>query len=286
MGDSVRSVLLAPVPALPQVEPMFRVTQIDPSMMSPLYQKFRNILVLQLDSTLTDGARLGFRRNCWATPQLVIMLRASSVTEIKEAFMQQRQSIVDGIMQAEMQRFQRAQRAQQDNQIVRKMEEKYHYHMVLPEGFIFAVQEECFCWLRKETKYWGQHVMLYTEPYTDTNQFTTAYIRQLRDRYTRQYVLGRADSSRAMVDDRYYPVENRRYDFPSSPYAVELRGLWGLFGDPGDKMGGPFVSYTFLDTLNRQVVCVDGFLYAPANEKRDLLRQVEAILLSVKPLKP
>ena len=46
-------------------------------------------------------------------------------------------------------------------------------------------------------------------------------------------------------------------------------------------MGGPFVSYTLLDTVYNRVVTVDGFLYAPSDPKRDLLRQVEAILKSL-----
>ena len=46
-------------------------------------------------------------------------------------------------------------------------------------------------------------------------------------------------------------------------------------------MGGPFVSYTLLDTVYNRVVTLDGFLYAPSDPKRDLLRQVEAILKSL-----
>ena len=62
---------------------------------------------------------------------------------------------------------------------------------------------------------------------------------------------------------------------------MEARGLWGLFGHPGDLMGGPFVSYTLLDTVYNRVVTLDGFLYAPSDPKRDLLRQVEAVLHSM-----
>jgi len=85
-----------------------------------------------------------------------------------------------------------------------------------------------------------------------------------------------------MIDDRYYPVSYKSCFFPNSPYSVEARGLWGLFGHPGDLMGGPFVSYTLLDTVYNRVVTLDGFLYAPSDPKRDLLRQLEAILKSFK----
>ena len=280
LGDTLRSVLLAPVPSLPQTEPMFRVSQVNAASFNAVYQKFRNILILQTDSTLPEPV-MSVARDRWATPQIVITLRAANREALCAAFSEQRDVVVDYIMQAEMKRFQRAQRAQQDNYIVRQMEERYRMSMVFPEGFVFAVSEPDFCWLRKETKYWGQHVMVYREPYTDKSQFSKDYICQLRNRYTREHVQGTTDSSYILIDDRFYPVEQEVCAFPNASYAVKTSGLWGLFSS-SDRMGGPFVSFTFLDSLHQQVVCVDGFLYAPSDEKRDLLRQVEAILLSVR----
>ncbi|HNZ72795.1 MAG TPA: DUF4837 family protein, partial [Prolixibacteraceae bacterium] len=62
-------------------------------------------------------------------------------------------------------------------------------------------------------------------------------------------------------------------------YAVEVRGLWQV---ENDFMGGPFVSLSILDVLKRRVVTVEGFVYAPANKKRNLLQQVEAMAYSLK----
>ncbi|PKO95255.1 MAG: hypothetical protein CVU14_11815 [Bacteroidetes bacterium HGW-Bacteroidetes-9] len=59
--------------------------------------------------------------------------------------------------------------------------------------------------------------------------------------------------------------------------AVEMRGLWEV---RKDFMGGPFVSYTFVDKKNNLVVTLDGYVYAPNEAKRDFLKQVQAILLS------
>ena len=56
----------------------------------------------------------------------------------------------------------------------------------------------------------------------------------------------------------------------------------GLWETVGDIMGGPFVSYTVLDEKHNRVITLDAFLYAPADKKRDLLRQIESILLYMK----
>jgi hypothetical protein len=62
-------------------------------------------------------------------------------------------------------------------------------------------------------------------------------------------------------------------------YAAELRGQWKL---ENDFMGGPFVNLSILDVLQNRVVTLDGFVYAPSKDKRNFLRQVEAMLHSIK----
>ena len=46
-------------------------------------------------------------------------------------------------------------------------------------------------------------------------------------------------------------------------------------------MGGPFVNITQLDEKRNRIVTVEGFVYAPGNDKRDLLQQVEAIIYTL-----
>ena len=50
----------------------------------------------------------------------------------------------------------------------------------------------------------------------------------------------------------------------------------------GDYMSGPFVSYTFVEPNSNNIVTLMGYVYLPNKEKRDLLRQLEAILYSAR----
>ena len=45
-------------------------------------------------------------------------------------------------------------------------------------------------------------------------------------------------------------------------------------------MGGPFISDAFLSADGKNVIVIEGFVYAPKYDKRDYLRQVEAIIYS------
>ena len=46
-------------------------------------------------------------------------------------------------------------------------------------------------------------------------------------------------------------------------------------------MGGPFVSHARVDRPNGRVVVVEGFIYAPQKNKRELMRQMEAALYTL-----
>ena len=59
---------------------------------------------------------------------------------------------------------------------------------------------------------------------------------------------------------------------------AELRGLWRT---ENAFMGGPFLSYTVLDEKRNRVVTAEGFVFAPSLDKRNYVRELEAIIQSV-----
>ena len=56
---------------------------------------------------------------------------------------------------------------------------------------------------------------------------------------------------------------------------VELRGFWDV---KNDFMGGPFVSYTTVDTTTQRVFTIDCYVYSPKNHKRNYMRELEHLL--------
>ena len=53
-----------------------------------------------------------------------------------------------------------------------------------------------------------------------------------------------------------------------------------MFG--GGSMGGPFYSHTRVDEVNKRVVTVEGFVFAPSKRKRNYIRLLEAAVYTVK----
>jgi hypothetical protein len=77
-----------------------------------------------------------------------------------------------------------------------------------------------------------------------------------------------------MKTESQFPVIFREMA-KNSTYMVEMRGLWKL---ENAFMGGPFISHTMLDEKNNRVITVEGFVYAPSLDKRNYVRELEAIL--------
>ena len=56
-------------------------------------------------------------------------------------------------------------------------------------------------------------------------------------------------------------------------------GLWEMVGD---AMGGPLVRRVVKDSVAGKSLVLDAFVYAPEMDKRNKMREMEAVLLTVK----
>jgi hypothetical protein len=277
LGDSLHSVLMQPVWGLPQIEPMFLLSQVSENYFKDAYKKQRNIILFSIDASL-EQERITVNHDVWATPQLLIQVKAKNEQQAAEALSKYEKTIIKYLLNADMKRFQRAQRSNQYFHISNEVGRLFNISIVIPEGFSFAKKDSNFVWLRKDTKEWTQNLMVYTENYTDTNQLKNKHIIRLRDFHTQRNVFGGIDSSYIAVEDKHIPTLSEYVEFKEG-YTIRTVGLWEMVND---FMGGPFVNMTILDKKNNRIVTLDGFLYAPSDHKRDFLRQLEAILLSVK----
>ena len=62
-------------------------------------------------------------------------------------------------------------------------------------------------------------------------------------------------------------------------YTLEARGIWEM---ENDYMGGPFITYLVHDPNKNELIFLDGFLYAPGQDKRDHIMALEHIFKSLR----
>ena len=74
------------------------------------------------------------------------------------------------------------------------------------------------------------------------------------------------------------PMTVSQYEYNKKHYAILIRGLWTAVND---FMAGPFILNVVLDQERQRVIYMMGYVYAPEEEKRNLLRQVESVVFSM-----
>ena len=156
------------------------------------------------------------------------------------------------------------------------LERKFGIRLTIPTSYSLDVDTTNFVWL--ENKGRGdaiQSILIYTYDKPDI-ELTSDFIFAKRNQFTKQFVSGPKDDSYMAVESQ--AIAYRREIKVNDINVIELRNLWKM---ENDFMGGPFVSFTFIDEENNKVINIDGFVYAPQFDKRDYLRQLEAILNSV-----
>lgn len=279
-GDAVKSVFAAPLDMLPQPESKFDLRPVEENNFSSLLETHRNILMVYIDPQ-HEETRLETRRDIWSYPQRVVRIYAPDVPALEETLQRNSRRLVDLYLETERERLQNAYAMMTNDQVRNAIKDKFNLSLLVPEGYFVAIEDNDFMWVRrtgiKEDLEMGLLLTVY--PYTDPDKdFDYDVIWQRRDSITKTHIAGELpDSYMTTYDKDDIPPNSREIDF-NGRYAVELRGLWRMHGD---FMGGPFVNYTLVDETTNRLVNMDIFVYAPAHDKRDYLRQLEALAYSL-----
>lgn len=274
-GDSVRTFFAGPAIGLPQPEPLYKLAQVEEDEFNRLLQSHRNIFIMMIDSSFKEPL-VEIRRDIWAAPQRVVKITASSVESLKSSFAEKQKEILNLYDNAEIERLQKLYDKSLNLKAFETIKKKFNLTLKVPADYFVAINKENFLWLRREANRLSQGLLIYSYPYTDTIAYNPGKIESVRNQFTELYVPGPSDSSYMVIANEFIVPVSRTLSLKNE-LAIEMRGLWEV---RRDFMGGPFISYTFVDKKNNMVIALDGYVYAPNEEKRDLLKQVQAILLS------
>ncbi|NCA84978.1 MAG: DUF4837 family protein [Clostridia bacterium] len=272
MGMEIRQFFGQEVPGLPQSEEMFDMAHVPDANFSKLFKTHHNIFIVDIDPNFKKPL-LETKPDLWAKPQRVVKMVVPNEEAFYDAFNKNKAAIIELFNENERHRVNTAFGTIQDYTITGTLKDKYQVTMVIPQSFYIATQASDFVWLRREAEMFSQAIMIWYHPYTDTSAFDYNTLLAVRDSITRKFIPGPSGNSYMKIAMQEPPVA-RRIDFKEH-FAIEMRGLWEV---EGDFMGGPFLSYTFVDEPNSRLVTIDGYAYNPSQEKRDLIRQLEAIL--------
>ena len=149
----------------------------------------------------------------------------------------------------------------------------------LPEGFEIALQEKGILWFRNVTEEADLNVFFTSKTYNGESDFNIDTILAWRDTITHQYIFADKQDTSFMERETIVPPLVKT-EVDSTNYSTYLWGLWKM---KNRAMGGSYVSRTVKSTHNDQIYYIEGFVYAPGQEKLNYIRSLEAIIRTFEP---
>lgn len=271
---AVRATLSQPQPAINQIEPMFDILEFQNKDFGANFQRHRGIVRFEISDDFPANI-INIEKNTWATPQVYVHIKGHDTKECLQLFMDNKELIIDELYDNDLKRLQSTYKNDTDPNTDKIIRGKFGVTLSVPHQYFVASDEPDFLWLRFRTNRNDRFIMIYSTP---INKLSDEHLMNVRDSITKKFIPGAVPGS--------YPIIARKFGFPiiepimiGNREGVEMRGIWESVND---MMGGPFYSFSFLDPSGNNCITIDGFVYAPDENKRDYLREVESIVKSIR----
>ncbi len=274
LGNAFRDLLTAECPYLPQKEPLYNLINVPPSAFTNIFQIHRNIIVVTINSDVTSPG-IVYLQDVWAQPQCVINVNAPDSDSAVQIVEDNSKMILNTLEQAERDRIIANSKRYEERSLALAVTPFAGGSPHFPTGYSMKKNTGNFIWISYETTFVNQGFFIYKYPVTGEDDFTVEHIIAKRNEVLKENVPGMFENTYMTTSDITTPgLEYIKY---KGREFAEVRGLWEVYND---FMGGPFVSQTFYSRDGSEIICMEGFVYAPKYDKRHYLRQVDSILYS------
>lgn len=273
VGNRIRGALASEYEYLPQKEPLFNLANVPEASVNKLIKVHRNMLYLKVGEGQKAGMQV--RNDVFANPQTVVLVTAPSDDEAAAFIKANADALVEAFEKAERDRLISNAKLYEEVKLRDMLNAKFGGSPCFPNGYSLKKQTPDFVWISYETSYTIQGIFVYTYPYENDSQLTAENLVRKRNEFVKENVPATSEGSYMITNPTIVPGF-REVEYNGIKRA-EVRSLWDTYGD---FMGGPFVSHAFRSQDGKNIIVIEGFVYAPKYNKRNYLRQVESIICS------
>jgi hypothetical protein len=275
VGTVLRDSLAQETPYLPQREPLFGLVNVPQNAFTNMFQIHRNIIVVNINNTVTEPG-IVIRKDVWAAPQTVIYINAADSESAVKIIQENSSLMCVTIEQAERDRIIGNIKKYEELKLAPVVTEMIGGSPHFPSGYQLKKRTSDFIWIEYAIQDVTQGILAYKYPVVEGEQMMSLEsIIENSNEMLKNNVPGMFENTYMTTSTAVRPgIEYKRYkglDF------AEVRGFWEVYND---YMGGPFVSHAFYSKDGKDIIVLQGFVYAPKYDKRQYLRQVESIIYS------
>jgi hypothetical protein len=304
LGSELRKIFREEVPGLPREESMFDVTWVYPRTGSTLLTQIRNLVFVFTLDQQTSGSKIMKKSFSEETIQRILSDTSfyiytakdeySRGQEVMYLFSDTQENLIKHLQRdgkkiqaffnnAEKERFQaNLLKTTTTKELTDQLSTELGFEIRIPFGFKLADKTSDFVWLRQMDAAVDKNVFITWKKYESEYQLLPDSIIAWRDNVASQHLFEDPDQPDSYLVTEtsvpFKPVVARHINF-NDQFAMELRGLWRT---NTHTMGGPFISYTLIDTTNGLIYYIEGFAFSPGKNQRETIRELEAILWTFK----
>ena len=271
-GDAIRNIITTPLAGLPQEENQFSINHVAPQIFNNLFKRTRNILFVGYDSI----TNFYVNKNIYANPQITLTILGKNEEELIENINAHKKDLVSIFKNNDLKIYQR--KITKDHHNIKNIEtfNKHGFDLKIPINYRQVEDNGDFIWYRYEFTKGLLNIVAYEIPLENKDSVQVSDLIKIRDSIGKTNIPGQFENTYLLTEPLFNPIVQELE--LSGRKAIELRGLW-LVKD--DFMGGPFISYTFVDKKNNRLIVIEGFSYSPSAKKRDFVFELEAILKTI-----
>ena len=255
-GDTdsiVTKMLTEDVPALPQPEPMFNIIQVKKGKVKGSYLMVRTRMIVDINGR-NKGYIVEQNKDVNASPQIVLHIKAQSTEQLKNKLDGEKlRSLID---KEELKHL--ASVIPQNPEKQKEVQQLFDINMKIPASMDASKKGKDFRWYSNNAISGMQNLLIFKVK--NFSQMPQVIQKSKIDSVLHKNIPGETDGM-------YMQLMN-----------LGKRGLWEM---KGDAMGGPYVMKIIHPMTGNDAIVVIGFVYAPEMKKRNLIKQLEAILLTI-----
>lgn len=290
-GEAMKKAFKKPYLRVTTPQPYFDIRHFSEKELDDNVKKYKNIFYVQIiDNEKYKIPKLVEQENVWAKDQIVFRL-FSQTKKAAQLYLEKNGDLLcDRLDELVRKRYMKKFKKHDNKANEEVMAEKFGIYTEFDDDYQVRIDRENFVWFSSEFNRFvqgsGSHpvemgIIVYQFPYKDEVQLSTKYLNAVRDSVLKANVKGENNS---------YMVTEYMEDFQpigkevniNDTYAKVIRGRYTFKGD--FIAGGSFISLSMVHPQTQNVVTLYGFIYAPKFDKREYIRQLEAILYSTYPI--
>lgn len=287
LGDTLQVVLKQPVKELMQYEPMYDVLRILPNNFKSLTRNHRNVIVVNVSPEITEPG-VTVQYNVTAKPQIYITLKGPDTQSLAKYVSDNRDNILYVLEKAERDRTIAYATKYYSAPLREEILNKFGMDLAVPNNYQVRSQSDDMLWVSQEFPTASQGFFIYKYPYKGKQSLSAEALVKARNKFAARIPGPREGSfmttTNKIVDDTgedYMPYMPEYHSLLIGDRMwVEMYGLWEV---ENYFMGGPFASYSTVNTATNEVVTIDCYVYFPTlynkePEKRNKLRALQHLV--------